>query len=297
MQTVLTLNNLAQIKSHYSAYLAPTPANAAWVAKLPDVTITAYASGKVLFQGKGHAREAALWGKANPTAAKSSQSKGDKIPADFGTWSVMGSDEVGAGAYFGPLTTAAVFVPASEVAWVKQLGIADSKTLNDTKITTMAQEIIARLPHHVVNLMPEKYNELQPKYNVVALKALSHNLALAQLTTKINTTPDAYLIDQFAQRNTYYKYLAGQASIIKDNVYFATKAETLHMAVAAASILARYVELQSMRELSQRAGVTLPIGAGANVDRIAADLLRRGVDLREFAKLHFANTDKAKQML
>jgi ribonuclease HIII len=298
MQTVLTLNNLAPLKTAYAAFLTPShQPHVAWVAKLPQVTITAYRSGKVLFQGRDHAKEAQRWDNSSTANRTPVQTvKGDRLPENFSQLSVIGSDEVGAGAYFGPLTTAAVYVPADQIEWVTQLGMTDSKKLTDQHINQMAEQIIQRLPHHVVNLMPKKYNQLQQQYNVVALKALSHNLALRELRAKLATEPDAYLIDQFAQRQTYYKYLANQHPIIQENVYFSTKAETLHVAVAAASILARYVELQSMQTLSEQVGVTLPIGAGANVDRIAADLLAQGVNLADYAKVHFANTQKAQQL-
>ena len=67
--------------------------------------------------------------------------------------------------------------------------------------------------------------------------------------------------------------------------------------VAAASILARVVELNTLKQLSKDAGVALPIGAGHAVDEVAAQLLRNGKDLSQFAKLHFANTKKAEHLV
>lgn len=48
-----------------------------------------------------------------------------------------------------------------------------------------------------------------------------------------------------------------------------------------------------MDQLTEQAGITLPIGAGNAVDQIAAKLLHRGLSLDQFAKVHFANTQKA----
>ena len=67
--------------------------------------------------------------------------------------------------------------------------------------------------------------------------------------------------------------------------------------MAAASILARVVELDAIARLSEEAGMLLPIGAGHQVDIIAAKLMKKGLDLNHFAKLHFANTQKAKKLL
>ena len=57
------------------------------------------------------------------------------------------------------------------------------------------------------------------------------------------------------------------------------------------------VELDTMVALSHEAGMTLPIGAGKAVDLVAAKLIRQGQDLNHFAKLHFANTAKAKSLV
>ena len=234
MQTVIqvTPTQLKKITDYYANMATgKQPTGAIFVAKKGPTTITAYRSGKVMFQGANYAQEAARWqtpAQQNTTrqaTGKQATTPGVNIPQGFANWSVLGSDEVGAGAYFGPLTTAAVYVPKDQLAWVRQLGIADSKTLTDAKMRQIAPEIIANLPHHVVNLMPEKYNQMQPTNNVNQMKAISHNFVLGKVLAKIApTTPDAILIDQLAQASTYFKYLtqAQQSPIIKDNVYFTT---------------------------------------------------------------------------
>lgn len=68
------------------------------------------------------------------------------------------------------------------------------------------------------------------------------------------------------------------------------------MSVAAASIIARYAFLIEMDKLSKAAGFDIPKGAGPHVDKAAAKLIKlHGEEaLRQFTKLHFANTQKAK---
>lgn len=308
MQTVIQVSQpqLKKMASYYAKQLtSKLPNGAIFAAKTPRATITGYQSGKVMFQGAGFAQEAARWHTEEPqkeshAMVRQNTTPGISIPRDFADWSVLGSDEVGAGAYFGPLTTAAVYVSKDNLDWVRQLGIADSKTLTDQKMKQIAPEIIHHLPHHVVNIMPEEYNVLQTKNNVNQMKAISHNFALGKVLEKIApNVPDGILIDQFAQESTYYKYLrnAQQSHIVNQNVYFTTKGEQYHLSVAAASILARVVELDAIARLSEEAGMLLPIGAGHQVDIIAAKLMKKGLDLNHFAKLHFANTQKAKKLL
>lgn len=293
---------LAQLANHYTTGpQSDLPKGTNFRAKLPGVTITAYNSGKVMFQGQLAEQEANRWSSiANlqPAVHKSSQTKAIAgLPPHFAELAVVGSDEVGTGSYFGPLTTAAVFVDHDHLAPLRHLGVEDSKKLTDPAIIKMAKQIMAECPYHVVNVKPVDYNRLIQKYNQAQLKAICHNYVLNQVLTKIvPTKPDAILIDQFVKPQTYFNYLQDQSPIIRQHVFFKEKGESYHLAVAAASIVARYVSLTTMDELSTAAGMTLPIGAGLKVDQIAAKLIHQGKDLKRFAKLHFANTAKAQQL-
>ncbi|QBO37017.1 ribonuclease HIII [Periweissella cryptocerci] len=290
-------STLKKIQQHYGS-VGTLPPGAVFRNKTNGVTITGYKSGKVMFQGQNEDREAKRWSNTAPSTGASSQPKlagsNGNLPVGLAGMSVLGSDEVGTGSYFGPLTAAATYVSAENIAQVKALGIADSKTLTDKAMQTMAESLITFIPYHVVNILPKKYNELNQRLNANEMKAFAHNLALGKVLEKIRPVqPDAILIDQFTQPNTYWKYLRNVDGVVKQNVYFTTKGEQYHLAVAAASVIARYVELQTMATLSDQAGINLPVGAGSAVDKVAAQLLKNGQDLHDYTKYHFANTDKA----
>ena len=285
---------LARMADFYGSPAKQLP-GAIFRGKHHGTTVTGYRSGKVMFQGADPKAEAERWQLSARNTAD--QHRGD-LPAGFDHLAVLGSDEVGVGSYFGPLTVAAVFVDRDHVAPIEQLGVQDSKQLSDPQIIRLAKKIIRQCPYHIVNLDPPTYNRLMKRYgNQAQLKALCHNLALAKVLDKIKPQqPEAVLIDEFVAPATYYRYLKGQKRIVKSNVYFHVRGESEHVAVAAGSIVARYYSLQRMDALSEKAGMTLPIGAGTNVDDVAASLLRHGQDLGQFAKLHFANTAKARKM-
>lgn len=273
------------------------PTGASFHAKLKGVTVTGYTkSRKAMFQGQLAEEEAQRW-QDLPTKSAHVKQTDPGLPDGFAHWSVLGSDEVGAGSYFGPLTTAAVYVSADQVDQLTQLGVQDSKKLTDPQIIKLAEQIIDLCPYTYLNLMPEAYNQRMQKYNQAQLKALCHNIVLATTLEKIAPEkPQAVLIDQFVQAKTYYHYLTCQPRIVKDQVYFRTKGEQAHVAVAAASIVARYYSLQAMDELSDDAGMTIPIGANHAVDEVAAKLIRQGQNLGHYAKLHFGNTQKAQAL-
>lgn len=297
MSTVLTVNRqlLSQMQTTYPAN-RKLPAGAVFASKIDGVTITGYKSGKVLFQGPLEAQEAARWGKptdSGKTSKGSTAPAASDLPANFSQLAVLGSDEVGTGSYFGPLTTAAVFVPRDQVAPLQELGVKDSKQLTDPQIIRLAKQIQERCPHAVLDLSPAAYNQRIQKYNQAQLKALCHNYVLLRVYHQIAPTkPEAVLIDQFVGAKTYFRYLQGQPEILRDGVYFKEKGEQYHVAVAAASILARASSLAVMDDLTAKAGMTLPIGAGVAVDQVAVKLVEKGLDLGDFAKLHFANTKR-----
>ncbi|WP_077619020.1 ribonuclease HIII [Bacillus sinesaloumensis] len=303
-----TLKTIEKMKSHYLSQLQDkVPQGGLFVAKIPNCTITAYKSGKVLFQGGNAGIEAEKWGtsetgtKASKTSApKATVRKNASLPSNIATLSMVGSDEVGTGDYFGPITVVAAFVSNEQIALLRELGVKDSKDLNDKQICEIAESIIHVIPYSLLTLHNEKYNELQSKGMTQGkMKALLHNQAIGHVLRKIApTTPDGILIDQFAVPDVYFRHLSGQKEIIKDKVYFSTKAEGVHLSVAAASIIARYAFVKEFDKLSEKAGLELKKGAGAQVDVVAAKLIKKhGVAaLHTFTKQHFANTDKAKKI-
>lgn len=301
-----SINEIEKMKNHYKAFLGTkVPPGGIFTAKTANCTVTAYKSGKVLFQGAGSTNEAGLWGKLeNETSSKSpkkTKAPANNLPANFESLSVIGSDEVGTGDYFGPITVVAAYVKKENIPLLKELGVKDSKNLNDQKISEIAKQIKEVIPYSLLTLHNEKYNSLQQSgMSQGKLKALLHNQALGHVLDKIQPErPEAILIDQFAKEEVYYQYLKGKKNIVKENVYFSTKAEGVHLSVAAASILARYAFVQHFENLSKKAGFTLPKGAGPQVDKAAARLIKEKGEsvLPQFVKLHFANTEKALRLV
>jgi len=305
-QSVLQLDKakLEKLMAHYAAFKVIRNApGVVFAAKLPNVAITAYKSGKVLFQGGGALQEAAIWGSSEQSAAKKISAKsvkGETLPERFSELSVLGSDETGTGDFFGPVTVAACFVSSDQIELVRELGVKDSKQLTDDWMRKIAPDLQETLIHSVLTLTNDKYNEVQEKgWSQGKIKALLHNQALKHVLRKMNgDKPDYILIDQFAERGIYYNHIKNEPEIVRENVLFATKAEGLHVAVAAASIIARVAFLEKMDRLSGIAGVSLPKGAGKIVDEAAAKILLKDGEatLKSMTKWHFANAEKAKKI-
>ncbi len=298
---VLKLSTEEQQKVHayYEGAAVPTNApGAIFMAKTAHAVVTSYKSGKVMFQGTEAEQEAARFG--DVVAAPKVATKGDTLPAGFAKMSVIGSDETGTGDYFGPMTVAAVFIPANKIELVQQLGVKDSKMLTDVKMREIAPILMENVVYSVLTLHNDKYNKVKNQgWSQGKIKALLHNQAIKHVLTKMEPTkPDYILIDQFEERDTYYRHIQEEKIIVRENVLFSTKAEQLHVAVATASIIARFAFLSGMDQLSSNLGIELPKGAGHKVDEIAANiLLSQGEEvLQSVTKWHFANTTKASRI-
>ncbi|MGM7702274.1 ribonuclease HIII [Pseudalkalibacillus sp. Hm43] len=302
----LSKTKIDEIQNAYEPYIQPkVPQGGLFVAKVNGCTVTAYKSGKILFQGPAAEEEASRWGSIEKDSKPSSDKKRKKHaylpPENVSSMSLIGSDEVGTGDFFGPITVVAAFVSKENMALVKELGVKDSKMMKDPQIIEIAKSLIQTIPYSLMVLPNPKYNELQAKgLSQGKMKAMLHQQAIRKVFDKISDTEDVegVLIDQFCEPEVFFRHTNQQPG---DNLpfFFETKAEELHLAVAAASIIARYAFLKKMDELSEHAGVTIPKGAGPLVDEAAAKIvMRKSSDfLKSISKSHFANTQKAMKLV
>ncbi|MYL19987.1 ribonuclease HIII [Halobacillus litoralis] len=307
-QVVLTLpaSTLQKMKTYYASQSKPNvPSSALFAAKTGACTITAYRSGKVLFQGKNPEEESGKWGTGSSTSGqkKKSSSHHRYHPSEsLFTSSHIGSDEAGTGDYFGPITVAAAYVTAEQIPQLKAIGVKDSKNLSDAQITDLAKDLIAlKIPYSLLRLPNKKYNQLQKKgWSQGKMKTILHHQAINRLLEKIAPDkPEGILIDQFSQPDVYQKHLRSEKQQLQKDVYFMTKAESYSIAVAAGSIIARSAFVKAMDTLEFDTGLPIPKGASGKVDKAAAAVIEAyGEDkLDELAKVHFANTEKAKKLV
>ncbi len=268
--------------------------------KLEKVTITIYTSKKVVFQGEKASYEASIWDNSLLDDIEETQKKETKKDTTS-DWKYhkehIGSDEVGTGDYFGPLCVCASYVKASDLPFLEEIGIDDSKKLTDDKIKKIAPRILAKIPYSQVSLDPKKYNALiKQGYNQAKIKAMLHNQVIHNLRDKLNKRAVLTVVDQFLSEARYYDYVKF-SPYIEGQIRFETKAESKYPAVAVASIIARYSFLTKMDKLSDEIGKDIPKGAGKEVDVFAKELVNEyGIEkLNEVAKVHFANTKKIEE--
>lgn len=256
-------------------------------AKNENCSISVYKSGKVVFQGNKAIYEASIW---EPEIINAPL-KDNEFTFEG---SHAGSDEVGTGDFFGPIIVVAAYVDEKYFNTLTNLGVKDSKKLTDQKIKIIGHELLKFIPYSHLRLNNEKYNEMVEKgYNMNKLKAYLHNKALINLEKKLNKKIEYSVIDQFTPENLYYAYLKDEI-IVEKNIKFITKGEIHSIAVAAASIIARYSFLICLEKIEKEYQIKLLKGASKQVDARAKEIYKKiGKDnFRKIAKLNFKNYER-----
>ncbi|MBW6451728.1 MAG: hypothetical protein K0B02_03285 [DPANN group archaeon] len=184
----------------------------------------------------------------------------------------VGSDESLKGDTFGGLIVASVKADNVLRSKLKYLGVKDSKKLSTIQIMSLAKEIMELLGTD--NFSVEERTPVM--YNLYS----SQTILLNQMHTKVLSTllpADSIVIDKYPGCNIKLK---GIISI--------TRAESVYIEVAAASIIARYFALMQIESLSKEIGFKLPLGS-THVKHALKMCKDKGIDFNQFAKTKFRN--------
>lgn len=256
-----------------------------------DTVITMYTSGKVMFQGTSADVDATMWKELDGQTEEKTNKKEEQ---KYYHCSAVGSDEVGTGDYFGPIIVTAAYVKEEDIPFLEQLGIRDSKKIDDGTIQKIAPQIAKKILYRSVILSNKEYNQKYGKdYNMNKIKAILHNKVLRQLIQEENPSYDYIIVDEFAREARYYEYIQ-ESTEIQRGITFLTKAEDKNLAVACASVISRYLFLKEFDKLSDNLHIPLPKGAGKEVDKIGEEIVEKYGEekLEEVAKLNFRNTER-----
>ncbi|MBP1895422.1 ribonuclease HIII [Paenibacillus lactis] len=267
--------------------------NTIW--KSSNVAITLYSTGKVLFQGK----EADQWftkvsdilGNATELRQTSIIEDEHSLNTTYNGTPRVGIDESGKGDFFGPIVTAAFLIKdEKQETAVEMLGVRDSKTLTDNRVSLLASELKKFGTYEIILISPSRYNQLWSKMgNVNKILAWSHARALENILSKYSVA--LAISDQFGDEYLIKNALLENGK--KINLVQMHKAES-DLAVAAASILARDAFVKQLNLIGKSVGMTLSKGvSGKVIDQGVEFYKRHGKEkLSNIAKIHFKTYDK-----
>lgn len=284
---------LQSMLEYYQGYLVYNTSNYTIArAKLANTTITFYRTNVVLFQGADEQIEYNKWAKKFGLPVEEVTTT---VSIDYSNLTIIGTDEVGTGDYFGPIVVCATYTNEETIQKLRHLGVKDSKLLTDKQMIPLALQISNLIPYSILYLDPSKLNALSDKFNNLNfIKSYLHNKVINSILKKLgNVKYDAILIDEFTPKEKYLKYLENQSHVI-NNITTIPKGEKEHIGIAAASVLARAAFLRELRKLSTEYNMELLKGAGKEVDRAAISFIRSYgfEELKKVAKIKFNNTKR-----
>jgi ribonuclease HII len=188
---------------------------------------------------------------------------------------ILGIDDAGRGPLIGPMVLAGVLIDKKDEQYYKKHGVNDSKQLTPNKRTELAKYIETNAKaFHVVMSSPEVIDKaINTGVNLNTLEAMKTAEIINEINNskmqkeKINVIVDCPSTNINAWLGTLLKYVEN-----KDNLDVACehKADANHIAVSAASILAKVSRDSEVEKLKKKYG---DLGSGYPSDPITVKFL------------------------
>jgi ribonuclease HIII len=206
----------------------------------------------------------------------------------------IGVDEVGKGDFFGPLVVVAAYISKENFLKLHKMGVDDSKKLTDVRIESVGEQLSKMLMYEQITISPSEYNDIFSLLgNVSIILAQKHSEAVKRLYTRVvaeGLECEYAVFDQFSKRKSRLEDAMSGLKELK--VVQFHKGED-DIAVAAASILARYHFLQYWGQMEQKYSFAFPKGSSEVLDAGKEFVAQLGQEkLKDVAKVSFKTTKK-----
>jgi len=201
-------------------------------------------------------------------------------------YTVIGTDEAGKGEWYGPLVVAGVTLQPEETIELRKVGVGDSKALSSFRIYEIGSVLKAsRIEKEIKILSPHIYNKVYEDFKRESktlndLLLWAHAEVIRTLLSRIQSEKVKIVVDRFDSSKTEKGFEdIGRAGI---EIIQKTKGES-EPAVAAASVLAKFIFEEEVRRLNEKFQVDL---RNTTPDTIPRDILPL------VAKLHYRNVKR-----
>ena len=250
--------------------------------KTKKYTLTIYKTKKMLIQGKEYQNILKMIGINDDNIENNKK--------DIDKFNIIGSDESGNGDFFGGVSVCACFINKNNYEKIINLGVKDSKELDDDEIFKIEEELKKMVDYKLIYVNPEQYNLLFDKFkNVNAIKTYLHNMVINELHK--NHRSSIIVIDQFTNNNSFKNHLKNTNSKNNYEYILETKSESKYLQVACASILARASFVRELKNISKLLNLELPLGS---VNSVVLPILKKinKNELTKICKTHFKTINK-----
>jgi ribonuclease HIII len=242
-----------------------------WIVRGADWNSIMYKSGKLVVQCK----DSRLVTEINKVVGE-----------NFSFEPHIGSDEVGKGDYFGPLVVCACYLDQKDFEKIKGYGVVDSKDLTDAKMLEMGAILKKELRYEIQVVNPKEYDVFVKKYgNISIVLAKIHAELIEKLSKRVEKV-SFVVVDQFSKNKGRLEKEFKLKIPLKQ--YHHAESD---IAVAAASIVARYFFLKEFEKMSKNYKMQFPLGATHVIDFAKEFVAKYGADeLDNVAKVSFRTT-------
>ena len=204
-------------------------------------------------------------------------------------YTVIGTDEAGKGEWYGPLVVAGVALTPDNTSILRKLGVGDSKELSSSRIYEIGAVLMeSEIEKDVKVLQPEYYNTVYEAFRMEKktlndILLWAHTEIIHNVLDNLSLKKVKVVIDKFDTSLTPSQF----KSLEKFDVDITQKTGgESEPAVAAASVLAKFVFEEEVLSLNEKFGIDL---RNTTPEGIPPDILPL------VAKLHFRNVKKALQ--
>ncbi len=172
---------------------------------------------------------------------------------------IVAIDEAGRGPVLGPMVLACCFIKASDIPFLENVGVKDSKKLSDKQRGEMFREFKKEITWDIQVIQPDEIDTCPNGLNIMEMEHA------ALFVKKYN--PTYFIMDspfnpkaEFNISSFMYEHTGN-----KTTKYFAeNKADDIYPAVSAASIVAKEARERSMQQLREYFGVDFGSGYPAD---------------------------------
>lgn len=187
-------------------------------------------------------------------------------------YDIIGTDETGKGEWYGPMVVAGVVLIPEETIRLRKMGIGDSKGLSSFRIYEIGNVVSkSEIEKEVRVLSPDRYNRLyeefrREKKNLNEILSWAHAGIIYDLLTRLHPEKAKVIIDKFDVGEKAISERLRKLQEFGIDIIEKTGGES-EIAVAAASVLAKFIFEEEIRKLNHEFGTDLRNAAPEDIPR------------------------------
>lgn len=254
-------------------------------AKQGSISIHLYSNNTILLQGD-ETEITNFLKKYQPKETSVVESKQLKISTPY-----FGCDESGVGDLFGPIVLTVFYLDEKIKPKLQTLSLADSKQMSEKNINKIAPLLMENKNYFCTKIISNSdFNKLHGvKMNLKELLTYYYANTIAEFAI----APKSYtniVIDGFVSTSQFQKYCQKLDLNFNEKVVLVTKSENKHLAVAAASIISRFVFLQEIKKIENKLARKILLGASDKTKALLQELIKTKIDPSKISKTGYKRT-------